>query len=91
MTETFKPFGLFAEREELQDAIDYVDTLATAAGENAITVYTATYVLYNTVAHIANNRIGELEAAMQDVLNHWESGDLDLAVQRMHHTLRKEN
>jgi cadmium resistance protein CadD (predicted permease) len=42
--------GLFAKRSSLKEAMAYVDSLATAAGKDGITVYTAVHVTLNTVA-----------------------------------------
>lgn len=47
---------LFAARDSVPEALDYVGQLASAAGRDGIAVYTAALVLLNTV-------IAELERA----------------------------
>jgi hypothetical protein len=58
---------LFASRASVPEALDYVGTMASAAGRDGVAVYTAALVLLNTV-------IDELEAAE---LRSFESSNWD--------------
>lgn len=74
----FPKAGLFSRRASVDAAVEYVETLATAAGKDAITVFNAAYVLYNTTAGLANERIAELEEALQRVIDESELGSNDM-------------
>ena len=47
--------GMFADRANLTEAFAYVDAVAKAAGQDAIAVWTAVFVVTNTIAKELNN------------------------------------
>lgn len=44
--------GLYAERDTLEEAWDYVEMIANGCGDNAGPVYTAVQVMLNTISKI---------------------------------------
>ncbi len=43
--------GMFADRETLKEAFEYVDSIAKSMGSDAIAVWTAVFVVTNTIAN----------------------------------------
>ena len=47
--------GMFADRATLKEAFEYVEQIAKASGQDAIAVWTAVFVVTNTIANELNN------------------------------------
>lgn len=67
MTGLFQPVGLFADRDTMQEAVEYIDkTLVPSVRQSGrMAVYTAAYVLYNTAAKLANAEIAKRDELLR--------------------------
>lgn len=59
----FGAMPMFAKRETIEEAGEYLDTLASSVRKSdKIALYTGAYVLYNTLANEANIELEKAEA-----------------------------